>query len=129
MQIITQLIYKYIMCYIIYNILYNNVLLYVISKYILMGDLLLHVTSLFHLIGSSTQEEDQEGDGWMASEGICRHCGSPRRMRRTEHSRNQEFGLLTLPSGKRRRRRRIGSSTLRAWVIKATLTHVCLRDS
>ena len=26
---------------------------------------------------------DQEGDGWMASEGICRHCGSPRRMPRT----------------------------------------------
>ena len=32
--------------------------------------------------------------------------GSPRRMRRTEHSGNQEFGPLTPPSGKRRRRRR-----------------------
>ena len=47
---------------------------------------------------------DQEGDGWMASEGICRHCGSPRRMPRTEYSGNQEFGPLTPPSGKRRRR-------------------------
>ena len=45
---------------------------------------------------------DQEGDGWMASEGTCRHCGSPRRMHRTEHSGNQEFGPLTPPSGKRR---------------------------
>ena len=44
---------------------------------------------------------DQERDGWMASEGICRHCGSHRRMHRTEHSGNQEFGLLTPPSGKR----------------------------
>ena len=44
---------------------------------------------------------DQEGDGWIASEGICRHCGSPRRMHRTEHSRNQEFGQLTPPSGER----------------------------
>ena len=43
---------------------------------------------------------------WMASEGMCRHCGSPRRMRRTQHSGNQEFGPLTPPSGKRRRRRR-----------------------
>ena len=49
---------------------------------------------------------DQEGDGWIAFEGICMHCGSPRRMRRTEHSGNQEFGPLTPPSGKRRRRRR-----------------------
>ena len=49
---------------------------------------------------------DQEGDGWIASEGICRHCGSPRRMPRTEHSGNQEFGRLTPPSGERRRRRR-----------------------
>ena len=48
---------------------------------------------------------DQEGDGWIASEGICRHCGSPRRMPRTEHSGNQEFGPLTPPSGKRQRRR------------------------
>ena len=38
---------------------------------------------------------DQEGDGWIASEGICTHCGSPRRMPSTEHSGNQEFGLLT----------------------------------
>ena len=52
------------------------------------------------------QGGDQEGDGWMASEGICRHCGSPRRMHRTEHSGNQEFGPLTPSSGKRRRRRR-----------------------
>ena len=49
---------------------------------------------------------DQEGDGWIASEGICRHCGSPRRMPRTEHSGNQEFGPLTARSGKRRRKRR-----------------------
>ena len=48
---------------------------------------------------------DQEGDGWMAFEGICRQCGSPQRMHRTEHSGNQEFGPLTPPSGKRRRRR------------------------
>ena len=48
---------------------------------------------------------DQEGDGWMASEGICRHCGLHRRMRRTEHSGNKEFGPLTPPSGKRRSRR------------------------
>ena len=45
--------------------------------------------------------EDQEGDGWMVSEGICKHCGSPRRMHRTEHSGNQELGPLTPPSGKR----------------------------
>ena len=42
---------------------------------------------------------DQEGDGWMVSEGICRHCGSPQRMPRTEHSGNQEFEPLTPPSG------------------------------
>ena len=43
---------------------------------------------------------------WMeASEGICRHCGSPGRRHRTDHSENQEFGPLTPPSGKRRRRR------------------------
>ena len=47
------------------------------------------------------QEKDQEGNGWMASEGICRNCGSPRRMPRTEHSGNQEFRSLTPPSGKR----------------------------
>ena len=34
------------------------------------------------------------------------HCGSPRRMPRTEHSGNQEFGPLTPPSGKRRRRKK-----------------------
>ena len=50
---------------------------------------------------------DQEGDGWTAFEGICRHCGSPHRMARTENSGNQEFGPLTPPSGKRRRRRRL----------------------
>ena len=33
--------------------------------------------------------------GWIASEGICRNCGSPRGMPRTEHSGNQEFGPLT----------------------------------
>ena len=49
---------------------------------------------------------DQEGDGWMAPKGICRHCGSPRRKHRTEHFGNQEFGPLTPPSGKRRRRRK-----------------------
>ena len=52
------------------------------------------------------QGGDQEGDGWMASKGICRHCGSPRRTNRTEHSGNQEFGPLNPPSGKRQRRRR-----------------------
>ena len=31
---------------------------------------------------------DQEGDGWMAFEGICRHCGSPRRIHRTAHTGN-----------------------------------------
>ena len=36
------------------------------------------------------------------SEGIRRHCGSPQRMPRTEHSGNQEFRPLTPPSGKRR---------------------------
>ena len=51
------------------------------------------------------QGGDQEGDGWIASEGIFMHCRSPQRMPRTEHSRNQEFGPLTPPSGKRRRRR------------------------
>ena len=30
------------------------------------------------------QGGDQEGEGWIASEGICRHYGSPRRMPRTE---------------------------------------------
>ena len=40
---------------------------------------------------------DQEGDGWIASEGICRHCGSPQRMSRTEHSGNQEFSPRTPP--------------------------------
>ena len=49
------------------------------------------------------------GDEWIASEGICRHCGSPQRMSRTEHSGNQEFGPLTPPSGKRRRRRKDNS--------------------
>ena len=48
---------------------------------------------------------DQEGGGWIASEGTCRNCGSPQRMPRTEHFGNQEFGPLTPPSGKRRRRR------------------------
>ena len=56
-------------------------------------------------VPGKSQGGDQEGDGWMASEGICRHCGSPRRMCRTEHCGNQEFGPLTPPSGKRRRRR------------------------
>ena len=50
------------------------------------------------------------GDGWMAFEGICRYCGSPLRMHRTEHSGNQEYGPLTPPSGKRRRRRSGDSS-------------------
>ena len=49
------------------------------------------------------QGGDQEGDGWIVSEGICRHCGSPRRMSRREHSGNQEFGPLTPPSGKRQK--------------------------
>ena len=44
---------------------------------------------------------------WM--DGVRRdiHCGSPRRMRRTEHSGNPEFWPLTPPSVKRQRRRRI----------------------
>ena len=42
---------------------------------------------------------------WIASEGTCRNCGSPRRMPRTEHSGNQDFGPLTPPSGRSRRRR------------------------
>ena len=46
--------------------------------------------------------KNQEGDVWIVSEGKCR---SPRRMPRTEHSGNQEFGPLTPPSGERRRRR------------------------
>ena len=43
--------------------------------------------------------------GWMdcVRRGILR---STRKMHRTEHSGNQEFGPLTPPSGKRRRRRR-----------------------
>ena len=49
---------------------------------------------------------DQEGNGCIAPEGTCRHCGSPRRMPRTEHPGNQEFGPMTPSSGKRRRRNR-----------------------
>ena len=48
---------------------------------------------------------DQEGDGWIASEGTCRNCGSPRRMPRREHSGNQEFGPLTPPSGKKAKKK------------------------
>ena len=48
------------------------------------------------------QEGDKEGDGWIASEGTCRNCGSPRRMLRTEHSGGQKFGPLTPPSGEKR---------------------------
>ena len=51
------------------------------------------------------QGRDQEGDGWIASEGSCRICGSPQRMPRIEVSGNQEFVPLTPPSGKRRRKR------------------------
>ena len=40
-------------------------------------------------------EKDQEADGWMASEGICKHCGSPQRIPRIEHSGNHEFVPLT----------------------------------
>ena len=53
------------------------------------------------------QGGDQEGDGWIASEGICRHCGLPWRLPRTEHYGNQEFWPLTPPRRKRRRRRRL----------------------
>ena len=42
---------------------------------------------------------------WIASEGTCRNCGSPRRMPRTEHFGNQVFGRLTPASGPSRRRR------------------------
>ena len=58
------------------------------------------------IVPGKRQEGDQEGDGWIVSEGICRHCGSPQRMPRTEHSGNQEFGPLTPPSGKGRRRKK-----------------------
>ena len=51
------------------------------------------------------QGKNQEGDGWIASEGTCRNCGSPWRMPKTEHSGNQEFRPLTPPSVKRQRRR------------------------
>ena len=43
------------------------------------------------------QGADQEGDGWIASNGTCRNCRSPQRMPRTEHSGNQKFGPLTTP--------------------------------
>ena len=58
------------------------------------------------VVGSqkAKRETRQQGDGLIATEGIPRHCGSPRRMSRTEHSGNQEFGPLIPPSGKRRRR-------------------------
>ena len=49
------------------------------------------------IVPGKDQEADQEGDGWIASEGTCRNCGSSR----TEHSGNHEFGLMTPPSGKR----------------------------
>ena len=32
---------------------------------------------------------DQEGDGWIASEGTCRNCGSPRRIHMTKRYGNQ----------------------------------------
>ena len=51
------------------------------------------------------QGGDQEGDGWIASEWICRHCGLPWRKEKDRNSGNQEFGLLIPSSGKRRRRR------------------------
>ena len=69
---------------------------------------------------------DQEGDGWMASEGICMHCGSPRRMHRTEHSKNQNFGPLTPSSGKRRRRRRFVFITLTDLTWDACLSCGCI---
>ena len=59
------------------------------------------------ILPEKDQEGDQEGDGWIASEGICRNCGSPRRMPMTEHSGNQDFGPLIPSGGKRRRRRYI----------------------
>ena len=48
---------------------------------------------------------DEEGDGWIASEGTCRNCGLPRRLPRIANSGNQEFGPLTPPSGRRRRKK------------------------
>ena len=51
------------------------------------------------------RETETERDGWIVSEVICRKCGSPRRMPRTEQAGNQEFGPLTPPSGIRRRRK------------------------
>ena len=35
------------------------------------------------IVPGKRPRRDQEGDGWMASEGMCRHCGPPRRMPRT----------------------------------------------
>ena len=51
------------------------------------------------------QKGDHGGDGWVASEGTYRNCGSPWRMPTREHSGNQEFGPVTSPSWKRRIRR------------------------
>ena len=66
--------------------------------------------------GKRPRGRPRERDGWMASEGICRHCGLPRRMHRVEHSGNKELGPLTPPSRKRRRSRR------RNFVIKHVIT-------
>ena len=52
------------------------------------------------IVPGKDQEGDQEGDGWIVSEGICRNCGSPRRMPLIEHSGNQEFGPLPHLLGK-----------------------------
>ena len=40
---------------------------------------------------------------WIASQGTCRNYGSPRRMLRTRHSGDQEFGPMNPSSGNKRR--------------------------
>ena len=43
---------------------------------------------------------DQEGDGWIASEGTCRNCGSPQRMPRAEFLEIKNSGRLPHLVGK-----------------------------
>jgi len=64
------------------------------------------VRAIVDMIVPGNRPKGRPRGRWIASEGTCRHCGSHRRMHRTEHSGNQEFRLLTQPSGKRRRSRR-----------------------
>ena len=71
--------------------------------------------------------KDQERDGWIVSEGTCRNYGSPRSMLRTDRSGNQEFGPLTPPTWKRRRRMYIYIYILLFGFLLAVLTmaHHC----